>query len=537
MPMPKLPGKQSYLLLVLALASMGAAFGQGRGLPRKPMPVIPVPQPAGPQAQSYYFYCIAQDAAMRRDYPSSRDNLKAAVALDPKSPELRMDLARMHARLQEHEAAMKEAEMASSLDPGAIPPRKLVIELLSMRLSRENPLDDSEFQAAVSAHIDLLALSPDDGQARVGLGQLYFERGQYMQAAEILRPHVTAVPEAIEASHLLAQALMRAGEPVQARDVLEKAASDNPEFPELQRALAEAMHATGDVAGSLKLLEKLVAKHPDRHSLRFELARMYQDAGRFDDGAMEAARLVRTLASAERGSSQEAALGATYVLLIEALSRGGAMDRAIESTLEAERRFPGESRFPLKRAEILFIEGRTDEGESILSAQRARSGGPNKNALSMVLLRAGAFQESKGKQDEAESFLEKALEIDSGNHAALNYLGYMLADRDKNLERALELIEKAVLLDINNGSYQDSLGWALFRLGRYDDALEPLQRGAELIPEEGVVHDHLGDLHWVEERWAAAISSWEEALERGVDYPEKIRKKLKQARTESNERR
>lgn len=533
----KLPGKLSFLLCGIALASMGAVLGQAKDFPLKPIPPVPAPQPAGPQARSYYYYCVAHDAAMRRDYPSARDNLKQAVDLDPHSSELRMDLARMHARLQEHDQAMEQATRASDLDPDAIPPRKLVIDLFGMRLSREKPLDESEFQAAVAAHVELLALSPNDGQTRVGLGQLYFERGQYMQAAEILRPHVTSSPQAIEAAHLLAQALIRAGEPSQARTVLESAVKENPEIPELQRALAEAMQASGDIDSSLKLLERLVVENPDRHSLRFELARMYQDVGRFDDGAMEAAKLVRDLASAEKGSSREAALGATYVLLIEALSQGGSMDRAIETTLEAERRFPGESRFTLKRAEILFIEGRSDEAESILSAQQARAGGPTKTALSMVLLRAGAYQERHENPDDAESLLARAIQIDSGNHAALNYLGYMLADREKELDHALELIEKAVHLDESNGAYQDSLGWVLYRLGRYDDALEPLVRASELLPDEGVVLEHLGDLHWVQERREAAINAWEEALKQGVDSPDKVRKKLKRARSALNDNR
>ena len=80
---------------------------------------------------------------------------------------------------------------------------------------------------------------------------------------------------------------------------------------------------------------------------------------------------------------------------------------------------------------------------------------------------------------------------DPKNAMTLNYLGYMLADRDTRLEEALGYIRRAVALDPQNGAYLDSLGWAYYKLGNYDLAEENLRRASERINNDPTVHQHL----------------------------------------------
>jgi tetratricopeptide (TPR) repeat protein len=95
---------------------------------------------------------------------------------------------------------------------------------------------------------------------------------------------------------------------------------------------------------------------------------------------------------------------------------------------------------------------------------------------------------------------------------ALNFLGYMLADRGERLEEAVSLIDRALALDPDNGSYLDSLGWAYFKLRRHDDARHYLSRAAEQLPSNSVVQDHLGDALAALGRHADAIAAWQRAL-------------------------
>ena len=103
----------------------------------------------------------------------------------------------------------------------------------------------------------------------------------------------------------------------------------------------------------------------------------------------------------------------------------------------------------------------------------------------------GALYERQKKYEQAEQAFRQVLQINPTNSMALNYLGYMLADRNLHLEEALTLIKHAVELDPQNGAYLDSLGWAYFRLGNYDQAEENLRRAADKTPADPTVQDHI----------------------------------------------
>jgi tetratricopeptide (TPR) repeat protein len=121
----------------------------------------------------------------------------------------------------------------------------------------------------------------------------------------------------------------------------------------------------------------------------------------------------------------------------------------------------------------------------------------------------------------------------------LNYLGYMLADHDMKLDEALSMIQKAVELDPQNYAYLDSLGWAYFKLGKYNLAEEDLRKAVERNSTDATVHDHLGELYEKTGRLKLAASQWEESLnEYGKTIPAdidpgdvgKVQKRLDSAR-------
>ena len=112
-----------------------------------------------------------------------------------------------------------------------------------------------------------------------------------------------------------------------------------------------------------------------------------------------------------------------------------------------------------------------------------------------ALFVAGSIYERQKKYDKAEEAFHKVLADDPKNAMALNYLGYMLADRGTRLDEALGYIRRAVALDPQNGAYLDSLGWAYYKMGNYDLAEENLRRASERINNDPTVHDHLGELY------------------------------------------
>ena len=108
--------------------------------------------------------------------------------------------------------------------------------------------------------------------------------------------------------------------------------------------------------------------------------------------------------------------------------------------------------------------------------QKALGLSPNPEDQEYVLFVQGSIFERQKKYDEAEQTFKKVLSVDPLNASASNYLGYMLADRGVRLEESVKYIQKALELDPNNGAYLDSLGWAYFKMGRYDLAAPPWRR-------------------------------------------------------------
>lgn len=123
----------------------------------------------------------------------------------------------------------------------------------------------------------------------------------------------------------------------------------------------------------------------------------------------------------------------------------------------------------------------------------------------------GICRERLKKWDEAEADFRRSLDLWPDQPLVLNYLGYSLVDQGKKLDEALQMIRKAVELRPKDGYIVDSLGWAYYRLGRYDDAVRELEKAVELRPEDPVINDHLGDAYWQVGRRLEARFQWNHA--------------------------
>ncbi len=142
--------------------------------------------------------------------------------------------------------------------------------------------------------------------------------------------------------------------------------------------------------------------------------------------------------------------------------------------------------------------------------------------------RAIAYERG-GDWDRAEADFRKALEFEPDQPLVLNYLGYSLVEQRRNLDEALDMIERASASQPDDGYITDSLGWIYYRLGRFDDALGPMMRAVELVPDDPVLNDHLGDVFWKVGRQREAEFQWRRALSFGpgdeLDM-ERVRRKL-----------
>jgi tetratricopeptide (TPR) repeat protein len=129
----------------------------------------------------------------------------------------------------------------------------------------------------------------------------------------------------------------------------------------------------------------------------------------------------------------------------------------------------------------------------------------------------GIAHERAKQWPQAEADFLKALELSPEQPYVLNYLGYSWIDRNENLDRGREMVERAVRLRPNDGHIMDSLGWAHYRLGNMAEAVRYMERAVELKSMDPVINDHLGDVYWAVGRHIEARYQWERALLRAED--------------------
>jgi tetratricopeptide (TPR) repeat protein len=120
--------------------------------------------------------------------------------------------------------------------------------------------------------------------------------------------------------------------------------------------------------------------------------------------------------------------------------------------------------------------------------------------------------ERVGDWERAEPEFRRVLEFVPDEPQVLNYLGYSLIEQRRNLDEALDMIERAVAGDPDSGYITDSLGWAYYRLGRFEEAVPVMERAVELLPQDPILNDHLGDVYWAVGRQREARFQWRRAL-------------------------
>lgn len=213
--------------------------------------------------------------------------------------------------------------------------------------------------------------------------------------------------------------------------------------------------------------------------------------------------------------------------------------RGAEAVAELKKMFDGKADREINLQLAQLYDRQKNFGEMAKSLDAAESLSKSDEDKETVWFSRGAMLEKQKKFDEAEREFRKVLAVSPNNPGALNYLGYMLADRNVRVGEAEKMILKALEQDPNNGAYLDSLGWAQFRLGKYDEALTSLRRSAERVPKDSTIHDHLGDVYFKLNKLKEAIAAWQTSIKEweasapaekdNVDIS-KVQKKLESAK-------
>jgi tetratricopeptide (TPR) repeat protein len=378
----------------------------------------------------------------------------------------------------------------------------------------ENLLNDGQSDAALEQYKVIADANPEDAQTYVRIAEIYRKQGKFDRALENLKKAESMVQDSIEVPYNIASIYQAQGRYDEAipimRDLLKKTEKTDGNYSgsgKSNRAvflerLGTIYRDQGNYQASNETFRQMIALGGEDNIERgyqqvIDTWREAKEWQKATDVAKEAvqklpnSRDLKMVLAAQQADMGEADKGLQEV---RALLKGNSDDRQVYITLaqmETRLRRFSEAEQSLDKAEQLSTK---DEDKQYV-----------------WFLRGSTFEREK-RYPEAEEQFKKVLTNDPQHASALNYLGYMLADQNMQLEDALGYIKQAVSLDPANGAYLDSLGWAYFRLGKYDLAEENLLKASQKINTDPTVHDHLGDLYQKTGRLKLAASNWERAL-------------------------
>ena len=217
-------------------------------------------------------------------------------------------------------------------------------------------------------------------------------------------------------------------------------------------------------------------------------------------------------------------------LRAQALSKGGKPAEALQLMEAGAAKNPTSREYVVGLADLYADQKRGDDAVRTLEQARKTFGDDQ-----VLTLRMATAYEVGGKLVEAERELRRLMADDPLNANALNSLSYLLADRSTRLPEAVELAQRAVKIEPGNPSYLDTLGWALFKQGKADEADVPLTRAAAVLTANSVIQDHHGDVLARRGRNAEAVAAWQRALAGDGEQIDRvaIEKKIKAARAKS----
>lgn len=507
------------------------------------------------RAEAYAQFASGLAYDLRNQPREAESSMEASLAADPTNEPLAIELAQRYLRNRDPAKAAAVLTRASR-QPEASAQVFGWLGVTELQLTNQT--------AATQAYREAIRRAPQSILGYHGLAQLHLQAGRTNDALQVLdeaaaRPDASAALLVDLAGFYIAASQQRllpseTTHP-KALALLERASRLHPAEPQVLERLAEGYKVLGEAGRAIAFYEELLREHPPedlpaRLALRQEIFRLHMRAG---DTAKAAQQLEGILADYPTNPQVHLLLGALCMDQKQFPEAERHLEKAIllDPTVEPAYYDLIAVRLALRRPDLAwetveaaraqFRPGCLVELYSglVLAAQEeypkalthfataelhARVSEPAR-LNDFFYFQVGAANERAGRYAEAETALRKCIELNPKHADALNYLGYMWADRGENLAEARQFIERALELEPDNPAYLDSLAWVLHKQADHAQALEHQLRALKLMPEpDATLLDHLGDIYAALGRQAEARDAWQQSLE--VEPNPLVEKKL-----------
>src|SRR5579883_2674529 len=471
---------------------------------------------------------------LNNDLQKAESEFKTAVRLQPDSEEAVTTLAYLYNEegdatravqvLSSVPDAGRSAKMYSALGytyeqhKQAIESYRRAIELDrdnldAIRGLAENLMNDGQTDAALEQYKVIADANPEDAQTYLHMAEIYRKSGKFDLALENLKKAEGMVQDSIEVPYNEAavyQAQGRFDEAAQTlQDLLKKTEKPDNSYTQGERnnravfleRLGTVYRDQAKYPEAVEVFRKMVPLGDDSAVRGYQqIIDTYREAKQWNQATAVAKEATQKLPN-DRG---------LQMVYAAQLADTGQADKALAEVRSLLKGKPDDRDVYITLAQMNTRLKRWDDAQRALDKAEELSIKPDDKEY-VYFLRGSSFERQK-KYDQAEEMFRKVLASDPQNAMTLNYLGYMLADRGVKLEEALTLIKKAVELEPSNGAYLDSLGWAYYRLGKFDQAEEQLVKASQRIANDPTVHDHLGDVYQKTGRLKMAVVHWERAV-------------------------
>jgi tetratricopeptide (TPR) repeat protein len=546
------------LIVVLAfLAGTGPASAQTSE------PAATPEKPVNRRAMAYLI--SAKMKELRQQYAQAAADLEQAVALDSTSATLYRALAENYLRSNNPKAALGAARRAVALNSTSVELHRLLFEALRA------VGDDSTGAAELES---ILKLDPQDMNAYARLSEIYQRTGQRARLLSLL-DRLRRVPDLSPNTRLI---IVRQYAEIEAFDRAEEECrailKENANIEQAWHVLTLIQMARKDTSGAAQTCRQAVThvgfrengpiqqllpvlyrspaflgpalgETPPDTTFLFTLGRSFLAARLFREATQALDRVV----SVPQPSVEQWITDANAHLAL------GDSQRSVEILQKANGLFPENGDFLYHTGRALIASGKLDEAaaalqkalalapdnlgyrfgvglvqqrqkqwtEAIQTFRALSEKAPKETPLYVdALFSLGSSLERAGRFDESVTVFQKLINLVPQHAEALNYLGYMFAEKGMRprLEEAESLVKRALAIDPDNGAFLDSLGWTYYQLGRYQDSEELLDRAiqAELGRKAdgesiAVIYDHIGDNAQKLGNIDKALDAWKKALD------------------------
>ena len=447
--------------------------------------------------------------------------LRRAIQAAPREPETYLLLSQLHVQTRAYDRAMKVADELAT----ALPGESAGYRTLGLALAARGEDVRAERMLARARERD-----PEDVEVLLGLAKLYEKAGRLAEAEDALARALERDPDSQPVLVDAGRLALRLGSTPRARAYFDRLLSLSSD-PELTVQVALSFLSAGAPDAAAQVLDTARQGRAASPRLSFYAGLVHERLRQFERAALAYAevpggselaanaRTRRGVCLSQLGQHAEA-LALLRQSLAEhpedlelrvqearALERGGEPERAVATLREALARRPEAE---LREALVATLRRQKRSAEALVLLRQAVARAPRE--LSARYLLASVLLED-GDEEGALREMRGVLALEPDHAAALNFAGYLLARRGRDLGEAERLVRRALAQRPEAGAFLDSLGWIHYQRGDYARAVEVLTRAAALEPGEPVILEHLGDAWRRLPRPEEAARAWRRALE------------------------